>query len=118
MQHTVIELTSTCSGAERQKMTAWTMSAACSSGAPEPGSDCCSPAPSSAAVASVPAAARAEGPPALAGAAKGAAGVLFPAALVRKKYEFKAVGVIVLTRSGTPRARASSLQSYDTVKEC
>lgn len=85
------------------------MSAACSSAAPAPGSGCCTPVPSSAAAASASPAVSAEGPPALAVAAEGAAGVVFPAALVRKKYEFRAVGVIVLTRSGTPRDRASSL---------
>lgn len=90
------------------------MSAACSSGAPAPGSGRCSLAPSSAAAASASAGACAEGLPAPAAAAEGAAGVLFPAALVRKKYEFRAVGVIVLTRSGAPRARASSLHSRAT----
>lgn len=100
---TVTSLTSTLSGAERQKRTAATTSCACSAAA----AGCCWPPPAAAARAPAGAAAAAAG-----GAAAGElAGVLFPAAPVRKDQVCSAAGDIVLTRSGTPRTAASSLRS-------
>lgn len=75
---TVTLLTSTESGAERQKMTAATTSCACSAAAGCSG--CCWPAPAAPAAAGAAAAAAAP-----AAAATEPAGVLFPAAPVRKK---------------------------------
>lgn len=94
---TVTLLTSTQSGAERQKRTAATMSCACSAAA-----GCWCWLPAAAACAAAGAAAAAPSGNVL-------AGVLFPAAPVRKDCPRTAAGVIVLTRSGTPRAAASRL---------